>query len=475
MKTQSEIERSLSQMFFSLQDKVTSYAKISVIRAILVSVSASLADIWNEVTQIKRKIFPQTATGTDLDTLLGEVGGTRRSAVALSTICVFSATKVDGTSEIELGTSSSVGTNALNDTSKTWTVNKYAGWKLYASSGILYTIASNTATQIIITGTPAAGVYYIFPVVPEGTAILSNVSGTRYFTTAEVIVGFNNPGLLGGTKSVALGNRAIVTCEVLGSQGQARANELTVFETAISGVTSVTNPIPTQPRTFQNAESDDDFRRRTSLYFALSNVGTQAFYEAAAVQGNAKVVRVIVKHIPLTNTITINVATRSGELLTSPELTALATAIGNKTRAFDTIEVLNVVPSDIYVSFTCALPSDITLRDYYTQVADALANYLDYGKWNPENAVLDDDVLVKIKAVNNKADIDLTSFYVEGSKTNVVYATKKITFTDSFPRFARLKITDSQTATTIDYVLSSYPIAEQTDALLNPYGISLGQ
>jgi len=262
MKTQSQIEKQLSELFFSLQDAVTSYAKISRARALIVSFSASLADVWNEFTQTKRKLFPQTATGDDLDVVLNQIGITRRGAVALSTVCVF------GSTAIQTGESSSVALNALNDTSKTFTEDAYIGWVLYDSAGTQFDIASNTATQIVVDGTPAAGIYYVLPVVPAGTAVLSNVSGTRYLTSERVVVGLNNPALAGKTKSISLGNRSVVTCELEGGQGKARANELTVLETSIPGVTSVTNPIPTQPRTSTDAESDDSYRKRASLYFA---------------------------------------------------------------------------------------------------------------------------------------------------------------------------------------------------------------
>ncbi len=89
MKTQSQIETSVSQLFFSLQSKVTSYAKTSSIRAIIVAVSAVIADVYNEIGQIKRSLFWTTATGTDLDNRGSEVGLTRYCAVSLSTILVL--------------------------------------------------------------------------------------------------------------------------------------------------------------------------------------------------------------------------------------------------------------------------------------------------------------------------------------------------------------------------------------------------
>jgi len=90
-------------------------------------------------------------------------------------------------------------------------------------------------------------------------------------------------------------------------------------------------------------------------------------------------------------------------------LTALNDFIAYQIRVFNTMDTQNMSPSDIYISFACALPVDVTLANYYTQVADAIADYLDYAKWDAANAVVDDEVLVKIKSVNTKVDIDLSS------------------------------------------------------------------
>lgn len=466
----------MSQLFFSLQSQVTSYAKTSTIRAIIVSISAIIADVWNEATQIKRGLFWPTATGTDLDDRGNEIGLKKYGAVNLSTILVFSS------DEIVTGNSSSVGTNFLADSSKTWVSNAYAGWKLYDSAGNQFTISSNTSDTIAITGTPIAGLYYIFPVVPASTSILSNISGVSYLTTTEVIVGLSNPSLLGKTGSIALGNRTIATCSIAGNEGKVQANELTVFSSAISGVNAVTNPIPSQPRTSVDVESDDAFRQRATSLIATLDIGTQAFFESLAVRGNAKVLKSLAKKIPLTDGIRINVATRSGEELTDMELSNLATYVYDRSRAFDTIECINMIMTDIFINYECVLPSDVILADYYIQIANILADYLDYSAWNPNDMIIDDNILTLIKSVNKDVDIDLNTFTVEASKGgyglggfgevpagDTSAGSKRITIVDSLPRFARLKIKETMIDETVDYVLSSYPISQQNDPLLNPY------
>ncbi len=463
MRTQKQIETGISQLFFSWQSKITTYAKGSSVRALIVAVSAFIFDLWNEVTQIKRKLFPSTAIGTDLDDLLSEHGTKRLEQVSLSTILVF------GSNEIVKSNSTSVGLNYLTDTTQYWDINEHTGKILYDSSTNEYTIVSNTSNTLVISGTPASGLYYIFPVVPVGTAILSNISGVKYLTTSEVIVGKSNPVLLARTNSIALGNRTIATCEQAGDEGRVQANELTVFETEIPGVSSVTNPLPSQPRSSVDSESDDAFRQRTAMLISSYDIGTQAFFESLAVRGNNKVLRSIAKKNILTDGVQIHIATRSGEGLSAGELTALATYIYDRSRAFDTVDCVNMVMTDIFVDLECALPPDITLEDYYNQVANALADYFDYSKWNTDDSIIDDDLLVIIKAIDTDVDIDLSTFMVEASKNSVFFDSKRIELIDSLPRFARLRIKDTILDETLDYVLNSYPISQQNDPLLNPY------
>jgi uncharacterized phage protein gp47/JayE len=476
MKTQTEIEQSISQLFFSLQDKITTYGKTSAIRALIVSVSALIADLWNEVIQTKRGLFWSTATSTYLDDRGNEIGLQKYGAVNLSVILVFSS------NEVENNTSTSVGSGSLTDSTKTWIANGFAGWKLYDSAGTQFTIISNTPDTITVSGNPASGVYYIFPVVPINTAILSNISGIKYLTTTEVVVGLSNPSLLGKSNSIPLGNRTIATCEVAGNEGKVQANELTVFQSAIPGVTAVTNPTPSQPRTSVDVESDDAFRQRASNLIASLDIGTQAFYESLAVRGNSKVLRAVAKKIPLSNGTRIYIATRSGEELTDQELSDLSIYIYDRSRAFDVVECLNMLLTDIFINYECYLPPDVVLADYYQQVADTLAGYLDYSKWNPSDMVVDDNILVEIKSVNMNVDVHLDTFTVEASKGGfgvggfgevgageIFVGSKRITLVDSLPRFARLKIKDISTDNTVDYLLNSYPISEQNNPLLNPY------
>lgn len=68
------------------------------------------------------------------------------------------------TSRDDFGTSSAVGANSLTDSTRTWTVNQWAGFYCEDSAGAFWPIASNTGTVLTLTAggaTPAAGAYSI--------------------------------------------------------------------------------------------------------------------------------------------------------------------------------------------------------------------------------------------------------------------------------------------------------------------------
>jgi hypothetical protein len=54
------------------------------------------------------------------------------------------------------GVTTSTGVNFLTDSTKFWTVNEWAGFLVYDSTGTPFTITSNTSTTLTIVGTPAA-------------------------------------------------------------------------------------------------------------------------------------------------------------------------------------------------------------------------------------------------------------------------------------------------------------------------------
>ena len=65
---------------------------------------------------------------------------------------------------VDDGTSTAVGSGSLTDSAKNWITNQWANYVLKSSAGATYTITSNTATVLTVTGTPTtpiAGDYQI--------------------------------------------------------------------------------------------------------------------------------------------------------------------------------------------------------------------------------------------------------------------------------------------------------------------------
>ena len=435
MKTFREIEKDLIERFVSYQDKITNFVLGSAVRAIFISIASELALMYNDIAQITRRLFLDTARSDSLDKICAETGVTRRGAIATSVMLVF-------TGEVETGISTDTGVDFLEDISQEWDVDEFIDgtWLLKDSEGNNYTITGNTATRIDVTGTPAAGRYYVMPVVPTGTQFNSAVSSVGYELQEDVIVGDLNPGLTGTSQSAFLGNRGVAESLITGSGAAAPALTITVIPTPIPGIVSVTNPHPSQPRSGLNAETDEQLRERRRNIVSLMNQGTQAFYESLAVESDIRVSRTIALKDTDTDGVKILIATRSGAVLQEAELSDISDYITERARAFDTINCYNMEMTDIFVSLDAIIRPGVSLQSLYTRTADAIADYLDYGKWALDRKLVDDDLLVELKKIRDYRDIDLATFSVSAFKGGTPAGSKNITFVNSLPRLARLRI-----------------------------------
>jgi len=453
MKTQSDIEQTFISLFASLQNKVTNFSIGGVARALITAISALFAEAWSEINSILRKLFPTTAKSTDLDNLFAQLGVARLGAYYASVILVFKA-------NVYSGASSAGYLNGLTDGNATWTPNQFINgiWVLVDFGGNQFVITGNTATQLTVVGTPASGQYYILPKVPAGTVVTSSVDGIGYTTQADVIVGLDNPSLLGQSNSISLGDRCIAVCNTAGEQGAAQAGTITVLSPAIPGITSVTNPVPTQPRSSLDAETDDAYRTRTQQIISLLNQGTQAFFEALAVAANSNVVRAISQKDFTNDGVILILANRGQAIFSGGDLTAIEAYVENNCRDFQTVTAENMTMTDIVVTMKGYFLPGTVLKTAYTLIADAIANFLDYSKWPADKVLQDYDVFNQIELVNSIVDIDLPTFTVQAYQGITLVGQKSITFNNSFPRLARLTMTDLSTNTTIDLVLSQVPV-----------------
>jgi hypothetical protein len=109
MKTAQDIEQELVQEFVSRNDTVTFLGIGGVIRGIFTSVALKLRELWNDTTQVKRKLFIDTCFGQDLDNYAAEKGIVRNGETSAGALLLFKGTA---------GTIISSGTIIYNPTSK---------------------------------------------------------------------------------------------------------------------------------------------------------------------------------------------------------------------------------------------------------------------------------------------------------------------------------------------------------------------
>ena len=92
MKTQGQLEQDLVTLVVAGQSKVTNFVVGGVARSILAAVAGVLAEVWNDVTGVKRSLFIDTAQGAGLDTIGRRRGLPRLGATAGSVVVVFTGT-----------------------------------------------------------------------------------------------------------------------------------------------------------------------------------------------------------------------------------------------------------------------------------------------------------------------------------------------------------------------------------------------
>ncbi len=453
MKTQNQINIDLTKLVVALQSKVTNFISGSVMRGILSAIAASISELWFDLVQTKRSLLWDTAKGSDLDRLATDSGMTRMGPIIATVILVANA-------DVESGTSTSVGSGFLTDTTKNWTQNQFkiGTWVLIDSSSTEFAINSNNENTISVTGTPSSGKYYVMPVIPEGTVVRSAVSGIGYTTVDRIVVGKDNPALLAQTRAISLGNRSMAVAAIAGMAGAAAANTISVLSPPIPGVTNIINPVPTQPRTGLDTESDDQLRTRRRNILDILNQGTQSFYEALAMDADDQVLRAIARKDTDTGGIKVIVTSRSGLSFDQEELDAIQSVIEDNCRAFETITVVNMVLTDIFVNFKAYIRPGNTMESVYTRTADVIADFLDYGSWNSADDVRDDDILIEIKKISAFRDIDLSNYAVTASKDGDPAGSGTIPLFESLPRFARLKIINIETGDSMDVVLNNLAI-----------------
>ncbi len=122
IKKAEDIQSGLIVDFIAAQPKVTFVGLNSVIRGIFYAIANVLSDIWNDITQEKRKNQLQTAKGADLYTIAAWSNISPRGAAKASVVLVFNGTS--GT-VVPLGTRvKSAVNNAVYETANAITIGR---------------------------------------------------------------------------------------------------------------------------------------------------------------------------------------------------------------------------------------------------------------------------------------------------------------------------------------------------------------
>lgn len=311
--------------------------------------------------------------------------------------------------------------------------------------------------------------------VPAGTEFSNKVTGEKYLSKNDIVIGstnpavpgtpipgqmyfpgIGNPSLSGADGSITFGHWAWVESVNSGSITKSSANTITV--TANQAIT-VFNPAPTTGGS--DAESDDELRIRLLAAKFSQSTYTNSFFNTIALEANTTIQKVIVEWNPITG-LNFYLCNRSACQYTSAELTAIEDYIKNRIPAFFqssqntiafAVHAHNVSFTGIDIEFQGKFKPNPTIMDSYITIIDRLGDQyinpirLDFGQ-----PILDDMVLKGILDTKLALDLQLSSIRVNGT-------TKVTPLFNSICRINSVKMIDDLTSTTINLSLLSSGIA----------------
>ncbi len=275
-------------------------------------------------------------------------------------------------------------------------------------------------------------------VIVEGTSFASD-SGATFEALESVVVGDLNPVLDGESTDLALNDKVWVEAVTKGAAGNVPADTIRAFTTPNAKVKDVFNP----ERGFGGDETESDFevKRRTAHGSQIRAQETAAFMEALALRGSSRVLRLFPAVSTQVSTIGGIVLTRNGGGLSSDERNALASFMSDRLRSNLAVELTNVVPTAVEIIADITLqpgPGTVAqrLKRAWTAAADRVAAFLDYRKWDPEEAssVDNSDLLALVSQAPGIATL-LTSSFQPAAPVPVAL--------QSVPVFVRLVLTDT--------------------------------
>ncbi len=302
--------------------------------------------------------------------------------------------------------------------------------------------AAVSGVDLLFQGTPAI-------LVPQGTQVRSS-SGIIFETTKAITLG-RNPIMNGLSGSLSLGDSVGAVSTTTGEDANVPAFTVTELVNPIAGVSSVTNPAPAQGGA--DTESDGVYRYRLIRRISSLEKGTQAFYEAAAQEATEswtkRAIRAIAAHGDAYRTVDVKLAANTGSGFTSGELDQIASYIQDLAPIDTVIVCSNITFTGINVYAEIKLSQGYTLQEVYRDVADALANYIDFSTWQWGEDVRNEELLSIVTGIDGIRDVATSTFEPDGD----------VEVSDqSLPKLTSLYLKDLDTGSTYGSLLSqAYP------------------
>jgi len=378
MKSSEEISSEIARAIIADPDTNVTFVGIKgSLRGYIDAVALKIRDLWYDITQAKRDSIIDTCTGAALDQYIGQRSGLTRMP------------------------------------------------------------ASKSGVLLILSHSPTVAAKNI--PIPAGTIVTNPTTKIQYITQETITVAAKNPDLRVNNKmnlkTISIADIVWAECSIEGVVGRAPANSIT--QIGVTGIT-VNNPAPAQGGS--DAEDDDSFRQRYKDYIKVLNKNTKAYYQAVVRYYNSEILRSFIeKDYTHPDTMKLTVVKKSGNPFTSGYLTELKNIIQENNRCGEIVNCVNIdftyITVELHVSLIGENGALADRNQYFADTADAIAKHLDWSKWTWGKAVSVDNLFTVCQQVRQVADIELSTFKVNGKNTTSVPVA-------TLPYFFALKIVD---------------------------------
>lgn len=304
------------------------------------------------------------------------------------------------------------------------------------SRGVIRLGSTFSTAVVLFSGTDST-------VIPSGTELKSE-DGLIFVTANEVTIGALNAALDGNALSIATADKTLVTCQTSGIVGNVTRRAINALVTPIAGVDSLTNPMPATGGS--DVEKDVSYRFRAFNQVAILNKDTQDYYQAKAAEANSEVLRTYTERGSGLRAIKLTVARSNGGTFTATERIAIQNKVTKGSPALVTVDVQNVNFTTIAINFTVHKEPGFTLTQVFTNLADNLADFLDWSRWAFGQDVNQNDLLSLCRATDGVEQIQISTF------TPII---DKVVAKNSLPKMGQLTLIDGDSAEQINPTIST--------------------